>query len=54
MNRCKAEHETSTHLRSQNEACNGAMWGDVCGLSVEKFHEFRDDLLGRFFHEPVS
>jgi hypothetical protein len=22
-------------------------------LAAEKFHEFRDDLIGCFFHEPV-
>jgi hypothetical protein len=26
------------------------MWSDVRGLTVEKFHEIRDDLIGRLFH----
>ena len=26
----------------------------LCSLAVEKFDEFRDDLIRRFFHEPVA
>ena len=36
------------HETAQNDGSG------LCGLAVEKFDEFRDDLIRCFFHEPVS
>jgi hypothetical protein len=27
---------------------------ELCGLAIQKFDELRDDLIRRFFHEPVA
>ena len=44
---CKAFCHERSRIRPE-------YWMDLCGLAVEKFDEFRDHLIRRFFHEPVS
>ena len=58
--RGRTSSDENTHFRSQNRNDifpgnpKGTMRCNLRVLIFEKFDEFRDDLIGGFFHQPVS
>jgi hypothetical protein len=48
--RCRGRVDDNTAGTRSTWKSHTTMWRDVCGLTVEKFHESRDDLVGRLFH----